>query len=254
MLCLLTETTSPKGSLALYSFENKTIRPLSIKRWEGPSHSNFITSTFESLIPSLQNQLNLSHLKNLPSLLSLQTTSSSPPLFISLGVGPGRFTGVRVGVSFAKTVSFALNIPIYPVSSLKILAESQAEQEKPVLVLLNAFKNSLYMALYQKKEGKIKELISPSLVLPQDLHEYIKEETLCIGDGYRAYENIFPAELKEKLKLKDYIFPEVKHLASLLQREFNPSQLINWKELKPVYLRSPVKLLKEGLSSKESHL
>ena len=254
MLCLLIETTSPKGSLALYSFENKTIKPLSIKRWEGPSHSSSITSAFESLIPSLQNQLNLPHLKNLPSLLSSQTISSSPPLFISLGIGPGRFTGVRVGVSFAKAIGFALNIPIYPVSSLKILAESQAEQEKPILVLLNAFKNSLYMALYQKKELKLKELIPPSLVLPQDLHKYIKEETLCIGDGYMAYENVFPLELKEKLKVKDHMFPEVKYLASLLQREFNPSQLINWKELKPVYLRSPVKLLNENLSHKESNL
>ena len=234
MLGLLIETTSPKGGLALYSFENQEVKALTIKKWDGPVHSASITLAFKEVLPFLQDSL---------ALLKKSQKNLFPPVFISLGVGPGRFTGVRVGISFVKTISFILGIPLYPISSLKIIAESQSEQEKPILVLLNAFKNSLYMALYQKKKSKLKELIPPCLVLPQDLNKHIKEESLCVGDGYSIYKDIFPLELKEKIKPITPSFPDVKHIASFLHREFDPQALISWKELKPLYLRSPVKLL-----------
>ena len=226
MLCLLIETTSSQGSLGLYSLfpEKKKWQEVAVKQWEGSSHSAFITSAFESFFDC----------KKKPSQIS----------FLALGVGPGRFTGVRVGVSFAKTLNYVLRIPIYPVSSLQILAESQMEQDKPILVLLNAFKNSLYMALYQKTDLGMKELISPSVILPQDLEKKIPEECICVGDGYLVYESIFSQSLKRKLSVKNNIYPEIKYLAKFLSREFSASDLIDWKHLKPVYLRSPVSLIK----------
>ena len=215
--CLLIETTSPKGSIGIYSFfpEKKQIQQIKVRRWESLAHSSVITSAFSEIKKELDTKENI---------------------FVSVGVGPGRFTGVRVGISFAKTICFSLKVPCYPMSSLKILAESVNNQEKPVLVLLNAFKNSLYMALYQKN----KELISPCVIAPEDLSKKITEESICVGDGYEAYVTCFSPELKKKLQVKVNIFPEVKYLASLLKKEFNSSLLIHWKELQPVYIRSPV--------------
>ncbi len=225
--CFLVETTSPKGSLGLYSFQERGIQPIEVKTWEGSAHSALITSAFESLLKIFQD-LN-------PTL--------NKKAFLALGAGPGRFTGVRVGVSFARTVGFALNLPLYPVSSLKILAESQKGEEKPILVLLNAFKNSLYMALYRRKNSLMEELIPPCVVLARDLPEKIKTKCICVGDGYKAYKDIFPSELKGYLEIKENIFPHTKYLADFLQREFDVSGLISWKKLKPVYLRSPVRLV-----------
>ena len=242
MLGLLIETTSPQGGLALYRFNKADTKLLALKKWKEPfSHSAFITPAFEELLPVLKKELKISDLKSLSF-----KASRPPPFFISLGIGPGRFTGLRVGLSFAKTFSFCKNIPLYPVSSLKIMAESRAHQEKPVLVLLNAFKNSFYMALYQKKKSRLEELIPPRVVLPEKLIDYVQQDCLCLGDGYAVYKDLLPADLKKKLELKKHLFPEVKDLAKLLNREFDPSALISWKELKPVYLRSPVKLLNKN--------
>ena len=228
MLCLLVETTSSQGSLGLYSLslEKKNGKEIAIRKWQGPAHSAFITSAFEDFFKH--------DIKQKKSQIS----------FVGLGVGPGRFTGVRVGVSFVKTLNYILRIPIYPVSSLKILAESQMKQDKPVLVLLNAFKNSLYMALYQNINSKMKELIPPSVVLPENLQKKVQTECICVGDGYSAYENFFPGSFKNKLEIKNNTFPEVKYLADFLNREFQPSYLIDWRELRPVYLRSPVQVIK----------
>ena len=237
--CFLIETTSPKGSLALYSRspEEREIRAIAIKEWSEGAHSSFITPAFESLFQS--------YLKIVSP--SDAASSIDPTLhkdtFLAVSVGPGRFTGVRVGISFAKTVAFVLGVPVYPVSSLKILAESQKEQEKPILVLLNAFKNSLYMALYKKEQEELKELISPCVVLAEELNIKIRTECVCVGDGYAVYESQLSSDLKKKIEVKENIFPEIKNMASLVKRECNFSSLVEWRELTPVYLRSPVKAI-----------
>ena len=241
--CLLIETTSSRGSLGLYSLlsEKNDIQPIMVKEWEGPSHSAAITQAFESILDFYINKVySFEAVQDKPNLHVL----SSRLAFVALGVGPGRFTGVRVGVSFAKTLSFVLHVPVYPVSSLKILAESQIGQEKPILVLLNAFKNSLYMALYQKKGPKLEELIPPSITLPADLSKKIFEECICVGDAYSVYKHLMSSDLKTKIKVEENIFPEIKYMASLLQREFDAANYIHWKALEPVYLRSPVPLIK----------
>ena len=212
---------------------NLVLKLLHVQKWEKPLHSAFVTSALESLMKEYQKNSQGGSIKSMDW------------KFIALGVGPGRFTGVRVGVSFAKTLSFMLNAPVYPVSSLKILAESQSEQEKPIVVLMNAFKNSLYMAVYQKKEGKLLELVHPCVVLPQELDKKVpKGDCVCVGDGYFVYESFFSAEFKKRMQVKkDTPFPEVKYLFQFLEREGDFSELISWKKLEPVYLRSPVRLL-----------
>lgn len=237
--CFLIETTSPKGSLALYSRSpgEGEMQSMAVKEWSEGAHSSFITPAFDSLFQS--------YLKMISS--DLAASSIDPALhkdtFVAVSVGPGRFTGVRVGVSFAKTIAFVLGVPVYPVSSLKIMAESQKDQEKPILVLLNAFKNSLYMALYQRERDNLKELIPPLVVLAEELSSKIKTECVCVGDGYAVYEDQLSSDLKKKIEVKENVFPQIKDMASLVKREFHSSGLVEWKKLTPVYLRSPVKVM-----------
>lgn len=213
------------------------MQSIAVKEWSEGAHSSLITPAFDSVYQSY-----------LEMISSTDAASSIDPAlhkntFVAVSVGPGRFTGVRVGISFAKTIAFVLGVPVYPVSSLKILAESQKDQGKPILVLLNAFKNSLYMALYQREQSGLKELISPCVVLPEELGVKIQTECVCVGDGYAVYKEQFSSDLKKKIEVKENIFPEIKDMASLVKREVHSSGLIEWKELTPVYLRSPVKVM-----------
>ena len=234
LLGILLETSSPHGSLALCSlpYKKKKLKEdlerncqfIEYHCWNGPAHSSYITQKFEKI---------------------LRAKESIKISFVALGIGPGRFTGVRVGVSFAKTLAFSYNIPVFPVSSLKILAESQIHQSKPVLVLINAFKNSMYAAIYQKQKNEVRELLSPCVILPEDLHLYVKQEHLCVGDGYEVYKSFFSKELNQKLSVcPGNLFPDVKDLAHIVDREFQIDTCLHWKQVQPVYLRSPVALLK----------
>lgn len=240
LLGILLETSSPHGSLALCVLSERQCQLIEQHQWDGPTHSAYITQKFETILQILDT----------PSILKKKlgfdfTKESMKISFVALGVGPGRFTGVRVGVSFAKTLAFAYNIPVYSVSSLKILAESQIHQSKPVLVLINAFKNSMYAAIYQKQKNEVKELLSPCVILPEELKSYVQQDCICVGDGYEVYKSFFSKELNEKLSVcSGNSYPDVKSLADIVNREFQIDTCLNWKQVQPVYLRSPVELLK----------
>ena len=227
MLCVLLETSGPDGSIALcdLSSDKSSAELIGTEKWNGPSHSTFVTEAFSQLF---------------------KKTSYSPQELnlIALGIGPGRFTGIRVGVSFAKTLAFVNNVPVYPCSSLRILAESQINQGKPVLVLMNAFKNSLYVASYQKRDETVFELVAPTVMLPEQLSQFENKEYICVGDGYLAYESELPTNLKKNCDVKENVFPQANDLMGVLQKEFHKSRQIHWKNLHPVYLRSPVPILK----------
>ncbi len=68
---------------------------------------------------------------------------------VATAIGPGSFTGVRVGVTVAKSLAFGLNIPLLGVSTLDVLAYSQAAAGLPVCALMDAGRGEFYAALYQ---------------------------------------------------------------------------------------------------------
>ncbi len=228
MFCLLVETSGLEGSLAFCSIDKKKKIEgiLAVETWSRLNHSGYITEAFQNLLKKLKIQ-------------------SSAITSIALSIGPGRFTGLRVGLSFAKTIAFVHQIPIYPICSLEILAASWFHQEMPVLSLLNAFKNSLYIALYQKKGFVVKKIISPQVVKPTKLQDLVREKCVCVGDGFFVYENFFSEELKSLLSIKKNKFPEMQYFASLLKYHWPHIQPLSWKDLTPLYLRSPVSSIKK---------
>lgn len=66
---------------------------------------------------------------------------------VAVDVGPGSFTGVRVGVATAKSLAFALDIPVVPVTSLELLAEAAPDMDA-VLALRDAGRDTYYFAVY----------------------------------------------------------------------------------------------------------
>lgn len=219
---------------------------LTTEEWSGPTTSAFITCAFERVL--IQTKLSIDKIT-----------------VIALGIGPGRFTGVRMGISFAKTLAFSSNVTLYPFSSLHILAASTQinVQSARILTLVNAFKNSVYLALYHKENNKITELIKPQVFkLPskknnnnyipnnnytlsiEKLDSYIVNTCFCIGDGYKAYESFWPQNWKKQLTIITNASPHTSGLAQIYKEKFNNLKPISWQQLQPIYLRSPVPILK----------
>lgn len=151
--------------------------------------------------------------------------------FIAVGAGPGRFTGVRTAVTTAKALSFSLKIPVYPVNSLKILAEEFYGKTKALLVSIHAFKNQIYFAeFYSQKE----QMFVLSFEQWQNKIKSLKQDRLiCVSDIEEFY--YLEPHLRQKLLFKKPKLSAM-NLVKIILREKIQAQ--NWSSLKACYLRS----------------
>ncbi|MCL6636577.1 MAG: tRNA (adenosine(37)-N6)-threonylcarbamoyltransferase complex dimerization subunit type 1 TsaB [Alicyclobacillus sp.] len=105
----------------------------------------------------------------LANLLRVAGISAKDVEAVVAGVGPGSYTGVRLGVTTAKALAFALNVPLRPVSTLWALAEAAlpapALRPRCVLPLLYARRERAFGALYRKR-GEGWEMVWPAAVRP----------------------------------------------------------------------------------------
>ena len=112
---------------------------------------------------------------------------------IAVGLGPGSFTGVRVGLATAKGLSLGLAVPCVGVLSLDALAQAVRFYPGPILALLDARKGELFGRFYQGGDS-FHPTGEPVVVLPEKLLSRIPPRTLAVGEGGRIYREL----LKDK--------------------------------------------------------
>jgi tRNA threonylcarbamoyladenosine biosynthesis protein TsaB len=105
---------------------------------------------------------------------------------IAVGLGPGSFTGLRIGMATAKGLAAAAGKALYGVCTLDILAAQCTE--KLVCSILDARKKEVYAALYRRDETGRQVRLGDLLVLPPArLADHLVEPTLLVGSGARQY-------------------------------------------------------------------
>ncbi|WP_428910570.1 tRNA (adenosine(37)-N6)-threonylcarbamoyltransferase complex dimerization subunit type 1 TsaB [Niallia sp. Krafla_26] len=104
---------------------------------------------------------------------------------IVVAKGPGSYTGVRIGVTIAKTLAWTLNIPLVGVSSLEVLAASVGRHFSGfVSPLFDARRGQIYTGLYQFKNGQIEAILNDQILLSVHWAEQLKkyeEKILFVG-------------------------------------------------------------------------
>ncbi|PIV21031.1 MAG: tRNA (adenosine(37)-N6)-threonylcarbamoyltransferase complex dimerization subunit type 1 TsaB [Deltaproteobacteria bacterium CG_4_8_14_3_um_filter_45_9] len=106
----------------------------------------------------------------------------------AISLGPGSFTGLRIGVSAVKGLTFATGKPVAGVSTLDVLASQIAPTSYLICPILDARKKEVYTAFYRYEEGRfLKRLSDYQAIRPEDLVEKIKEQTIFLGDGVKTY-------------------------------------------------------------------
>ncbi|MDF2904497.1 MAG: Imetal-dependent protease putative molecular chaperone-like protein [Bacillus sp. (in: firmicutes)] len=112
---------------------------------------------------------------------------------IVVAKGPGSYTGVRIGVTIAKTLAWTLNIPLVGVSSLEVLAASVGRYfQGSISPLFDARRGQVYTGLYQFNEGKLQVIKKDQLVLSKDWAQDLKkrsESILFIGNDLPIHRN-----------------------------------------------------------------
>jgi tRNA threonylcarbamoyladenosine biosynthesis protein TsaB len=113
---------------------------------------------------------------------------------IAVGIGPGLFTGLRVGVATARGLAQSLSLELVGVSSLRALAQAAAEQgHGHLLAVVDARRGEAFAAAYAAGAGSLSELVSPRALAPAQLEDVValaerageqsRERWLAVGDG-----------------------------------------------------------------------
>jgi tRNA threonylcarbamoyladenosine biosynthesis protein TsaB len=112
---------------------------------------------------------------------------------IAVGVGPGTFTGLRIGVATARALATAAGLPVHPVSSLAALAAAARQADEPrVLALIDARRGELFAALFE--DGR--QVVEPFAVRPEQLGQRAGVElagAVAVGDGSLRFRQILEA-------------------------------------------------------------
>ncbi len=162
----------------------------------------------------------------------------------AVGLGPGSFTSLRVGLSTMKGLAFAHPKPFVGISSLDILAMNAFESsQKHICTITDAKRNLLYTCLFVQKKGALKRKMKYSLMNPLEVVKIIPDDTVIVGDGIKFLtEEMKETLLKKRGSLKpvflgeEFWFPSAQKLAILAYERFQMKKFDDINRLVPIYL------------------
>ncbi len=153
-------------------------------------------------------------------------------------VGPGSFTGLRVGIATVKGLAVASDKPVAGFSSLAMLAMNLPWSSYQVCPMLDARKNEVYTGLY-RCEG-IPAIISADCVTaPADFLDNIAETTVFLGSGAVRYRGTIESRLGKKAVFAPFScnIPRASAGAVLAYHAFSRGETVPPDQLNPAYIR-----------------
>jgi tRNA threonylcarbamoyladenosine biosynthesis protein TsaB len=154
-------------------------------------------------------------------------------------VGPGAFTGLRVGLATIKGLALATGKQIAGVSTLQTTALQAPHAVFPVCAVLDARKKEVYAGVFTWEDG-VPRLVGAERVLsPEKLLAELSGPTLFVGDGAIAYRTLIARHLGERAHfLPDiYASPRAAHAALLAMRVFAAGAACSSAMINPIYIR-----------------
>ena len=213
MISVSVNTSQAQGQIVL-----ETPQGMDEVVWEkSGSHSEVLTREFQNLL--LRNSVDIDQVKK-----------------IYCVVGPGSFTGVRVAVNFCKALAMKNDLPIVAIDSLDLFAYQTKDQQTPVYAILDAQKNSVFVAKYRwENQTLFRE--SEDLVVPISvIHNSIEKGSIVCGNAHQRYE-----EIQQQISKGHFLFEEVWSFADLKiyqEKKTSHDHFETWKSLTPHYIKA----------------
>jgi tRNA threonylcarbamoyladenosine biosynthesis protein TsaB len=161
---------------------------------------------------------------------------------VAVDIGPGLFTGLRVGVATAKAMAHALRVPMIGVPSLDLLAFSVRFTPKLMVAVIDARRGEVYHAFYRQVPGGMQRVTDHRVTTPDDLASELLasgEECLLVGDGALRYHEVFDGLHKVEIVEEGLAYPSATSLVMLAHAQALREQWVKPWDLTPLYLRKP---------------
>ena len=161
---------------------------------------------------------------------------------VAVDVGPGLFTGLRVGIATALAVAHTLRVPVVPIRSLDLLAFSMAHCERRIVAALDARRGEVFYASYCPVPGGVQLIGGPSISAPESLRADLIADpgpVVLVGDGAAHYSSTFADVSGVELADEGKAHPSPESLVLLAHAQALREEFVPPERVRPVYMRKP---------------
>lgn len=217
MLLLALDTATETGSLALVE-DDQVLMEYSLE-----SHNAYLTR----LMPGVE-----AILRNTGKEVADLTA-------VAVSVGPGNFTGLRIGLATAKTLAWSLKCPLVPVPTMEGLAAQFPFQPHPIGVVMDAKRGEVFWGLFLCPEELPRGLEGPLRLPVEELPARLPRPLLLTGPGLDVYHEALSPQLSPEIAWAppEMRRPRASTLARLALARLRQGQTANPAQLVPTYLR-----------------
>lgn len=159
---------------------------------------------------------------------------------VAVSLGPGLFTGLRVGIATAQSLAHARGLPVVGLVSLDLVAFSVRHVRRVVCAVLDARRGELFWASYRCVPGGVQRVSELRVGLPEKLAaevEAMREDVLAVGDGAVAAADLLESVGADVSASPATSAPSAQCLVELAVPRFLREETQRPEELRPVYLR-----------------
>jgi len=216
MLLLAIDTSTRIAGLALYSEEKVLVE----RTWYSSNNHTV------ELMP------------NIVEILKQQRLAARNLTAVTVALGPGSFTGLRIGLGVAKGLCFALNIPLIGIPTLDALAAAHSHQMLPICALLEAGRKRLCAGFYRPEEGNWARVGDYQLLEWSQLIEQVNQPTWFCGEISVPLSDFLRNHLGDKARLASpaSTLRRSAYLAELGYRRLKRGETDDLATLAPLYL------------------
>lgn len=156
--------------------------------------------------------------------------------YFAAACGPGSFTGIRIGVSVVKGLSWSLGKPVAGISSLDILAQGALDKGGVIVPAVDAKRNLIYCAIFRRRKNSLIRSSPYMLIKIEELLKKLPSGSVILGDGIALYQNKILSKGGVVLLDKDYWYPKGHNIIAIAIERIKKKRITASAKLKPVYL------------------
>jgi len=159
---------------------------------------------------------------------------------VAVDIGPGLFTGLRVGIAAGKAIASALRVPMIGLSSLDLLAFPVRHSDRLIVPVIDARRGEVFTSMYRQVPGGLQRVDPYRVMTPQELASELQarsENALLVGDGALRYQELFGEFNNLELGQFGFAHPSAAALVELAQPKALREEFVQPWELEPLYLR-----------------